>query len=132
MGIHFPFFLSLVKVELKIQDPCWFHKEENPALVCTVYSLEFAIIWRKNWDFLVHGDTIVDDSLEISLTAGDNNTREQIILFPYDAAVSLVTEETQFICENQGYQSKIFVFGIPGEFHPRLSATNYKLTNIIL
>lgn len=36
------------RVNLAIEDPCWFHMSEDHVLTCTVYSMDWTIKWRRD------------------------------------------------------------------------------------
>lgn len=111
-------FFKVIQVDLGIEDPLWFHKSEDPVLICTVHSLEWSIKWRHDDLFIGIGGTPVGDERSLynitSETIGNGVRRERLRVFRSIINSSL-EKHIPFRCENQGFSSPNVYLQIPGK-----------------
>lgn len=96
-------------VELKLEDPRWYNKSEDPVLTCTVHSLFGTINWKRDDLFIgLDGRLVGNDVSEYNMTShlNQNNTvREEKLYVSRNMAMSSVKQHSAFRCESQGFSS---------------------------
>lgn len=86
-------------------------------LVCTVQSMDLVIRWRQNWELIARGGQPVgDDRHQFSVSATSINVVKQERLQLSSIIIDQVlTNGSDFLCENLGSQSEHLKLHIPGD-----------------
>lgn len=107
---------SEIRVELKVNDPCWFYKSEDPVLTCTVNSADWYIYWRRDDGLIgMSGIPVGNDLSHYNITKYTNSTVMQERLGVSGSILnSSWHHNSQFRCESQGFFSRNVNIPVPG------------------
>lgn len=95
------------RIELDIENVCWFYKSEHPIRTCTVHSLDWNIEWRRdNLLIALNGRPVGKDKNWYSTISFTNGTlRQERLYVSTKIAMSSHNKASKFRCENKGLNS---------------------------
>lgn len=109
-------------MRLDIDNPCWFYKSADPVLLCTVQSMDYAILWRRDWSLIAYsgkpiGDEILWCNMSTRITRNATMRQERLQLSSSEMVDVVIEQGSRFVCENQGYQTPPITLYIPGKWY---------------
>lgn len=107
-----------VQVKLELDDACWFYKEEERALTCTVNNFKDAISWKKDdWLIGFDGAPFGRNTHLYNITTNTTDTvRQEKLRIDSVIALNLTREQTGFLCQNHDHDSQTIKLSIPGDY----------------
>lgn len=107
------------EIELEVENECWFYGSDGPTLKCTVYNTAGSIIWRRDWIHISRGGMTVGvdrDSYNVSSHPDkEHHGRVERLHVSRSLAMSVLEQDSMFLCENRGFQSEHISLHVPGK-----------------
>lgn len=95
--------------------------------MCTVHSLDWSILWRRDDLFVGVGAKPVGNDMSHFMITSEivNNTQRRETLHVFGSVINSSLEmKSEFRCENQGFHSTTVYLHIPGKQFRRLILMN--------
>lgn len=111
--------MSAVRLDLVVEDRCWFYKLQDPVFVCTVDSMDLTISWRRDWVHVAVGGKPVGKDRSMYNMSADTlkniTVRQEKLQLSGKITEDVLARYSEILCENQGYQSERLKLQIPGK-----------------